>query len=203
MPLKQKLKRFAVLDRDGTIIEERKYLADAAQVKLLPGAAAGMHALSELGVGLVVVTNQSGIARGYFGEDDLKAVNQRMIELLESHSVLIAGVYVCRHLPEDGCECRKPRAGLLMRAASDWGFDVSECFVAGDKACDIELGRNVGATTFLVRTGYGAQLAESGYAEADFIVNDLAEIAETVDRCLADARVRKAARHDNVVEPND
>ncbi len=183
-------RRFAVLDRDGTIIRERVYLADPEQVELLPGAAVGMRTLAELGLGLIVVTNQSGLARGYFDTACLESIHHRMSEMLAAEGVSLDGIYVCPHLPDDGCACRKPSTGLLLRAAAEHRFAPAECFIMGDKACDVELGRAADATTFLVRTGYGVELAAAGYALADYTVDDLSQAARVVESLLGAAAER-------------
>lgn len=169
-------RRFAVLDRDGTIIHERNYLSDPAQVELLPGATQGLRRLAELGYGLVVVTNQSGVGRKYFDIATVDAVHGRLRELLAAEGVRLDAIYVCPHTPADECECRKPRPGLLHQAAKELGFAPADCIVIGDKACDVDLGRAVGARTFLVRTGYGAKEEAAGTA-ADYVVDDLAAVA--------------------------
>jgi D-glycero-D-manno-heptose 1,7-bisphosphate phosphatase len=173
-------RRFAVLDRDGTIIVERHYLSDPEQVELLPGAARGLRKLSELGLGLVVVTNQSAVGRGYFDEKRLDLIHRRLAELLAAEAVPPMSIYVCPHRPEAGCRCRKPLPGLLQQAARDLGFDAASSFVIGDKACDIELGKQVMATTLLVRTGYGAELAQTGSVSPDYVVHDLARAADVI-----------------------
>ncbi|NLC70792.1 MAG: HAD family hydrolase [Desulfuromonadaceae bacterium] len=178
---------FAVLDRDGTIIVERNYLSDPDQIELLPGAARGLRQLMALGLGLLVVTNQSGIGRGFFDFSDLEGIHRRFRELLQEKGIHLQGIYFCPHKPEDNCGCRKPRPGLLELAAKDLDFDPQAAFVIGDKICDIELGRKVGATTFLVRTGYGAQIAEEGAVRADYVVDDLPAAARIIGQ-LIDAR---------------
>jgi D-glycero-D-manno-heptose 1,7-bisphosphate phosphatase len=175
---------FVALDRDGTIIEERNYLADLAQVRLLPGAAAGLRQMQAHGFGLVVITNQSGIARGYFTEAQMTAVHERLRELLAAESIQLDGIYVCPHHPDDHCECRKPRPGLLERAARELNFDVQRAFVIGDKPCDIDLGRACGAKTILVRTGYGAEFEAADTVQADHVVNDLSAAATAILRSL-------------------
>ena len=100
-------RRFVILDRDGTICAERHYLSRPDQVELLPGAARGLRALRRLDLGLIVVTNQSGIGRGYFGEADLRAVHAQLRRLLAAEQIALDGVYCCPHLPEDECGCRK------------------------------------------------------------------------------------------------
>lgn len=177
-----KSRKFIILDRDGTIIVERNYLSDPAQVELLPRAAEGLRQLQKMGFGLVVVTNQSGIGRGYFTEAQLSRIHQRMSELLLAEEVILDGIYVCPHRPEERCSCRKPQPGLLLSAAADMAFEPSECFVIGDKPCDIDLGRRVGATTFLVRTGYGHQAALENTCHPDYIATDMAEVSCTITR---------------------
>ena len=178
-------KRFVALDRDGTIIVERAYLSDPRQVKLYPGAAHGLRQLSEMGLGLVVITNQSAIGRGMFDEARLGLIHKRLYEILEDEDVHLGGVYYCPHKPDDDCRCRKPRPGLMELAAKELGFDPGACFVVGDKESDIELGRRVGATTLLVRTGYGTSVASSATVAPDYVVDGLEEAAQTIQRIVA------------------
>lgn len=183
-------RRFVLLDRDGTINVERHYLSDPNQLALLPGAAAGLRALRELGLGLVVVTNQSGIARGYFDHARLDAIHERLHELLGAAGVELDGVYVCPHGPHDDCRCRKPRDGMALAAARELDFRLDRSFMIGDKPCDIELGHRVGATTLLVRTGHGEQFAAhsldpaSAQISPDFVVADLQGAASIVRKIL-------------------
>lgn len=166
-----------VLDRDGTIIVERHYLGRPEEVELLPGAAEGIHRMRDMGFRMVVVTNQSGIARGYFTLHTVDRIHARMHELLDGS---IDAYYVCPHHPEDACRCRKPRTELLLRASKDMGVDLAHTVVIGDKPCDIESGKNAGARTILVRTGYGAMLEAEGYRLADDTVDDLLAAADLV-----------------------
>lgn len=176
--------RFVILDRDGTLIVERHYLSDPDQVELIEGATSGLQQLSEMGLGLVVLTNQSGLGRGYFDQARLNRIHYRLRGLLRAAGVYLDGIYVCPHTPDDGCLCRKPKPGLLELAAKELGFDPLRSFVIGDKACDIELGQRVGATTFLVRTGYGAQVATEGIGIADYVVDDLGDAARVIQQLL-------------------
>ncbi len=166
-----------VLDRDGTLIEERPYLADPAGVVLLPNAAEGLRALSRQGFRLAVATNQSGVGRGYFGLEAVERVNQRLCDLLASESVTLDGFYVCPHHPDEGCGCRKPGTGLLERAAQAVDASPTESFVVGDKECDIEMGRRAGATTFLVRSGWGRRTEQQGQVQPTYVATDLLEAA--------------------------
>jgi histidinol-phosphate phosphatase family protein len=173
------------LDRDGTVIVERfRHLAEPDEVELIPGAIEGLRELNGLGLGLVVITNQSALGRGNLDQAGLEAVHQRLRSLLASEGIQLSGIYVCPHTPEDGCFCRKPRPGLLKSAARQLGVSPANSFVIGDKASDIECGRGVGATTILVRTGYGAQVAKEGTATPDYTVNGLVEAADVIQRVM-------------------
>ena len=137
--------------------------------------------MAQLGLGLIVVTNQSGLSRGYFDAATLDRIHERLRQLLyEAAGVALDGIYCCPHLPESDCRCRKPLPGLIEMAANELGFDPSRAFMIGDKPCDIDLGRSVQATTFLVRTGYGAKFADQHGLGADFIVDDLGHAAQLI-----------------------
>jgi D-glycero-D-manno-heptose 1,7-bisphosphate phosphatase len=187
--LQSQQRRFVVLDRDGTIIEEREYLSQPEQVALLPGVGAALRELQQTGFGVVVITNQSGVGRGIFDQAQLQRVHERLGKLLKREGVHLDGLYVCPHKPDDDCACRKPKLGLLRKAAEELGFDLASCIVIGDKPCDIEMGHAAGALTFLVRTGYGAQVENE--AAADFVVDDLAAATASIRRL--------AVTHKNVI----
>jgi len=176
--------RFVVLDRDGTINVECEYLSRPDQLELLPGAVCGLRHLRQLGLGLIIITNQSGVGRGYFDEARLDLIHQRLSELLAAENIQLDGIYVCPHHPDAGCSCRKPQPGLLEKAAREHQFKPCEAFVIGDKIIDIELGQQVGATTLLVRTGYGAQVEEQMVVAWDYVVDDLANAAVVIERLL-------------------
>ena len=175
-----KHRRYVLLDRDGTINVERNYLSDPEQFELLPGAAEGLLRLSSLGLGLVVVSNQSALGRGYLDIERLEAIHQRMRNLLQQHGVRLSGIYFCPHSPADVCGCRKPEVGLGHRAAADLGFDLTESFVIGDKESDIAFGKRLGATTLLVRTGYGREVELRSQHGADYIIDDLREASSVI-----------------------
>jgi histidinol-phosphate phosphatase family protein len=173
------------LDRDGTVIADKHYLHDPAGVELLPGAAEGLLRLQALGLPLALVTNQSGVGRGYFGRGDAERVNGRLIELLAARGVRLRAVYTCPHAPEDGCACRKPRPGLIARAAAEMGVDPAQSFVLGDKPCDVDLGLGVGATAFLVTTGYGAGHAGQAGCRPQHVAASLDEASGVVADILS------------------
>jgi phosphoheptose isomerase len=176
--------RFVVLDRDGTLIVEKNYLSSPDQVELLPHAAAALHRLREMGLRIAVASNQSGVGRGYYAMADVERVNARVAELLAAGGAAVDAVYVCPHTPADGCACRKPEPGLLLQAARDFGLNPAAAFVVGDKACDVDLGRNCGATTFLVETGYGRGQLAGGVVKPDFVVGTLAEVPGIIEAIL-------------------
>lgn len=116
-----------------------------SQVKFLEGALEGLKAFSDAGWPLVVITNQSGLGRGYFQLSDLEAVHERFCELLLRSGITLRGIYFCPHAPEDSCECRKPKTLLADKASEDLGLSLSDCVMVGDKESDLELGRRFGA----------------------------------------------------------
>jgi D-glycero-D-manno-heptose 1,7-bisphosphate phosphatase len=182
--------RFVLLDRDGTINQEVDHLDRVDQVALIPGAAAAMRRLSSAGLGLVVLTNQANVGRGLLPADRLEEIHARLTRLLSDEGVRLDGLYVCPHAPEDGCDCRKPKAGLALRAATDHGFALDDSFVVGDHAADMGLGRAIGAVTILVRTGHGEDELKTGAgAQADHVAADLREAAGVVlDSVVSEVR---------------
>ncbi len=170
-------RRYVLLDRDGTINVERHYLSDPDHFELLPGALEGLKRLHSAGLGLVVVSNQSAVGRGYLDQGRLDAIHQKMTELLGKEGIILSGIYVCPHQPDEHCTCRKPEVGLGHRAAEEMGFDPKQTFVIGDKESDIAFGRRLGAKTILVLTGYGKEVKKRRQHGADYVVDDLREAA--------------------------
>ena len=161
-----------LLDRDGTIIHDCHYLSDPAGVALLPHAAEGLRLLQDAGLPLILVSNQSGIGRGYFSAGDAARVHARLEALLRKQGVRLAAAYHCPHTPEDHCTCRKPAAGMVLRAAQDLHFDPARAAVIGDKPCDVRLARAVGALALLVGTA-----READCPMPDFMACDLLDAA--------------------------
>lgn len=179
-------RRAVFLDRDGTIIRQVTYLFRPEQVELLPGAAEGLRALREHGYLLVVVTNQSGVARGIFAEADIVRVHDRLQTLLCEQGAGIDAYYYCPHYPEGqgiyrrACDCRKPGTGLLERATRDLGLDPAQSYVVGDRETDVLAGARMGCRTVLVRTGYGQQMLDGGDLDdlvPDHVAEDLGDAA--------------------------
>jgi len=168
------------VDRDGTLVREVGYLADPADLDVLPGAAEALRGLAAAGYALVVVSNQSGVGRGLFGIERVHEAMARLRAQLRAAGVELDGVYFCPHRPDQGCPCRKPAIGLLRRAAEDLHLGLSGSWMVGDKRIDVETGRRAGAGAILVRTGYGRdeEAARSdGDAVPDRVCDDLAEAA--------------------------
>ena len=174
------IKKWLIMDRDGTLIEDRDYLHDPEEVVIFPEVISGLSKLGKSGYKFVVVTNQSGIGRGYYTESDMNAVNARISFLLMEYGIEIAGYYHCPHVPEYGCGCRKPRTGLLYSAAAALGFKLGDiAYVIGDKKSDVELAENIGVPSILVKTGYGAKEYANG-ACPSFAVQDFDEAANII-----------------------
>jgi len=164
-PFMMTLRPAVFLDRDGVVIEDSHYLADRSRVRLLPGAAEAIATLNRTGWPVVIVTNQSGVARGLFGEDDVAEVHDHLAELLRGYGARIDAFHYCPHHPEGAvaryrvdCSCRKPRPGMLVRAAESLGIDLAASWLIGDRVSDLAAGAAVGCRTVLVRTGHGTSL---------------------------------------------
>ena len=138
------------LDRDGTLIEDVGYPRDPETVRLVDGAPEALAALRRAGFALVVVSNQSGIGRGFVTREEAKAVHERFLRELRARGVELDDVRYCPHTPEDACTCRKPATGLLLDAARELGLDLARSFMVGDKPGDVEAGRAAGCRTVLL-----------------------------------------------------
>jgi D-glycero-D-manno-heptose 1,7-bisphosphate phosphatase len=169
--------RVVVLDRDGTLVIDRGYLSDPDGLEFEPAAAAGLHWLCSHGYRLVVISNQSGVGRGLFSIERLAAMNARLTAMVESSGARLEGIYCCPHTPEAGCACRKPAQGLMLRAASDLGFNPKSAIVIGDKPSDVEFGRLAGATTILIAA---AVRDRDAFIQPDLVAADLLEAARAV-----------------------
>lgn len=171
-----KLNKAVFLDRDGTISEEVNYLTNPAQLKILPKAGKAIKLLNENGFKVIVVTNQSAIARGYITEEDLETIHRKMLQELSREKAHVDAVYYCPHHPNDNCECRKPRAALLIKAAVELGVSLHDSYVVGDKQSDIALSSQVKCKPILVLTGYGLnelQTIEQWIVKPVYIATDL------------------------------
>lgn len=189
------------LDRDGVLIEDAHYLASPDQVRLIPGSAEAVAALNRAGWPVVVVTNQAGVARGLFPVESIAEVHAHLAALLRTFGAEIERFYYCPHHPEaevpayrTRCDCRKPRSGMLLRAAADLGLDLSRSWMIGDRTTDLEAGAAVGCRTVLVRTGYGAMQDGFGLDRERLNLELIAaDLSDAVDKCELYGRPRVAA----------
>ncbi len=151
----KKAKMAIFLDRDGTICEDADYLSRPEQLKIFPYAAEAVRLLNENNYLVILITNQSGIARGYFDENNLGAIHEKLISQLAEENAKLDAIYFCPHNSEDNCSCRKPKIGMIERAMKDFSIDPEKSWMIGDKAIDVETGFNARTKTALVLTGYG------------------------------------------------
>jgi len=186
LPESSALRPAVFLDRDGTIAEEVGYLNHASRFRILPRVAEAIRRLNEAQMPVIVVTNQSGVGRGYFPESLVLTVHELMTQQLEAAGARLDAIYYCPHTSADHCECRKPRTGMLDRAARDHALDLSRSFVVGDRHGDIALARRAGACSILVRTGYGEGEylwnAPKWSIQPDFVAADLADAVHWILR---------------------
>ena len=185
------MNRAVFIDRDGTISEEVGYINHASRFRLFPYSATAITELHKTGYLAILVTNQAGVARGYFTEDMVKAVHQRMTDALQAGGATLDAIYYCAHHPSVGeapyrldCDCRKPKPGLLLRAARDFEIDLSTSWMVGDRYSDIELAANAGVKSVLVLSGYGRgewEHQRSNWAlQPDLVAEDLLEAVRLI-----------------------
>lgn len=168
------------LDRDGTLIEEADYLARAEDMKLFPFAAEAVRLLNENDFLVVLITNQSGVARGFFDENAVRAIHEKLIYDLAAQGAKLDAIYFCPHAPEDECECRKPKTQMIERANEDFAIDLQRSWTIGDKAIDVETGFNAKTKTALILTGYGIEERKKLNVEPDLIAANLLEAVEKI-----------------------
>lgn len=176
------------MDRDGTIIVERSYLADPEGVSLVPGVTSALADLRAAGLALVIVTNQSGIARGLYSQADYDAVAARLEAVLAEAGTPVDGTEHCPHHPDvtGPCDCRKPATGMHRRAAAALGLDLTRSYFVGDKVTDVLPARELGGQGVLVRTGYGRE-HERSVPEGTRVVDDLRAAADLIlQECAVD-----------------
>ena len=183
------MKQIAVfLDRDGTINEEMGYINHLSRFVLLPRTLEAIKRLNDEGLKVVVITNQSGAARGYFPPSLVEEVHAHMQNLLAAGGARLDGIYVCLHGPQEGCPCRKPQPGLILRAAAELNLDLSRSYAVGDRHKDIQTGTQAGVKGILVLTGYGRGEYENFAPAWDVrpvhVAGDLLDAAEWIIKDL-------------------
>jgi D-glycero-D-manno-heptose 1,7-bisphosphate phosphatase len=180
------------LDRDGTINEEVNFVKSVEELKLIPGASKAINRMNSLGLKTFILSNQSGIARGFFTEEELAVINAKLLELLSVENASIDSIYYCPHHPEGiikefaiNCNCRKPKIGMVLAAAEKYDVDIKKSFVIGDMLRDLECGKNAGMKSILVLTGKGKETLNSlktGSLQPDFIADDLIHALEYIEK---------------------
>jgi histidinol-phosphate phosphatase family protein len=172
---------YVFVDRDGTLIVEKNYLNALDQVELIPGSEATVARLNDAGAIVVVISNQSGVGRGYFTADFVQLTHEFLQAHLQENGGHIDAFYFCPHTPEAGCDCRKPRTGMLEKATRDFHLPLRG-FLIGDRESDMEAGQRAGLKSILVRTGYGEKIFQEGGFVADFVAADLGEAVDWILR---------------------
>ncbi len=182
-----KKNRAVFLDRDGTINEDVGYLSRLEDLKIYENAAEAIRLIKQKGFLAIVITNQSGVARGFFSEDFIVTVHNKINEYLKAHGTSLDALYYCPHHPRYGneqyrkeCSCRKPQPGLLIKAAEDLDIDLKNSYVIGDMPRDMDIARRVGAKGVMVRTGYGRNVVAT--SKPDYIAEDLLDAAKWIIR---------------------
>jgi len=173
------------LDRDGTLNEEVNYLGKVEDFAWLPRAAEAVRLLNEAGWVVVLITNQSGIGRGYYAEQDVAAIHERIESDLAQAGARLDAIYYCPHRPDEGCVCRKPQPHLFQKAAQELGLDLSASYAIGDKLSDLEPGKQLGCRTILLLTGHGPEhlkLAREQGFQPDRVAEDLYRAVEWISQ---------------------
>ena len=175
------------LDRDGTINVEKNYLYRPEEFEFIPKVPEAIARLNNAGYQVIVVSNQAGVARGYYSEDDVIKLHQYVNEQLSKYKAHIDGFYYCTHHPDAGigkykmkCHCRKPETGLFEKACEDFDVDIEDSWMIGDNIGDIKAGNNFHLKTILVRTGYGSQLEKEGFHLFQYIADDLYDAVNNI-----------------------
>lgn len=191
MPDKAK-KRAVFLDRDGTISEEMGYANHLSRFTVFPYAAAAIRRLNEAGVPVIVVTNQSGAARGFFPETLIQEIHAKMEAELATGGAHVDGIYYCPHIRDDNCNCRKPLPGMLERAAEEHGLELKGSALVSDRYDDIAMAQAAGCTGILVLSGYGRGEYEwnrrKWTREPDTVVEDLKEAVDLICESMKSAK---------------
>lgn len=197
-----KKNRAVFLDRDGTINEEVGYLSRLEELKIYDNAAEAIRLLKEKGFLAVVITNQSGVARGFFSEDFIIKVHNKMNEYLTERGASLDALYYCPHHPRYGndqyrkeCSCRKPQPGLLLKAAEDLNVDLKRSYMIGDMPRDMDIARKVGAKGVMVRTGYGRNVVAT--SKPHYIAEDLLDAAKWIIQDLEAQEIQEIGNTDN------
>lgn len=178
------MKKAVFIDKDGTLIPDIPYNTDPERITLLPESVEGLRQLKMEGYLLIIVSNQAGVARGFFKEEALLGVERKVRELLTAESIALDGFYYCPHHPEGSveqyrvrCECRKPRPGLILRAAGDFNIDLHSSWMIGDILNDVEAGKRAGCRTILIDNGNETEWLPGEFRSPDYLLKNINEAA--------------------------
>ena len=182
------MNRAVFLDRDGVITQEPPHYAHkVSQLKLISRSADAIRLLNENGFAVIIVSNQAGIAYGYYREEDALLYNKAVVENLAKGGACIDAIYYCPHHLEAkieryrvDCNCRKPKPGMLIKAEKELNIDLQRSFMVGDKASDIEAGRRAGCKTIIVKTGHGVEELKNNDVECDYVASDLYDAVQHI-----------------------
>ena len=204
------MERAVFVDRDGVICEEVGYIGEREQLRLIPQSAEAVKLINQSGLKIIAITNQSGVARGYFSEETLGHLHRTMEKLLSDQGASLDGIYYCPHHPEGTveayrmvCDCRKPATGLLIKAAQAHAIDLSSSYLVGDKRSDIACAHRAGAKGILVLTGYGrdelSKINSAASLQPHYVAADLLAAVQWI---IKDTRREKPGDSHHKIECN-
>jgi len=168
------------LDRDGTMTKDAHYCSRPEDLLLLPNVGEGVSLLNENGFKVAVITNQSGIARGYFNDQILEEIHNKMRRDLARYNASVDAIYYCPHHPDEGCECRKPKPKLAYEAISDLCIDVKQSYFVGDRMMDVQVAKSIGCKSVIIANDLGMGELEKGDISPDYIATDLKSAAKWI-----------------------
>jgi len=169
------------LDRDGTISKDSpNHIKSWDEVHFFPNSKKGIKLLNDNGFNIIIITNQSVIARGMVTEKELDYIHNKLTEELEEYGCKIHKIYYCPHHPDDGCNCRKPQPGLLIKAAKENNIDISKSYMVGDRIMDIEVGKKVNCKTIFISSDYGLKELKNSNTKPDYIAKDLLDAGQWI-----------------------
>ncbi|NQU09273.1 D-glycero-beta-D-manno-heptose 1,7-bisphosphate 7-phosphatase [bacterium] len=172
--------RAVFLDRDGVLMEDSNYVGRVERVTVIPGVPRALKRLQDAGFRLLVVTNQSGVGRGYFPRPAVDQIHAHLDAEFGRAGARVDRYYVCPHRPDAGCDCRKPQPRFLVEAAREFGLDLGRSYMVGDRPGDIQAGLNAGTRTVLVLTGAGRETLAAGTVQPSRVVADLSDAADWI-----------------------
>lgn len=175
------MEKVVFLDRDGTISKDSpNHIKSWDEVHFFPNSKQAIKLLNDNGFNIIIITNQSVIARGMVTVEELDNIHNKMIDELEEYGCKIHKIYYCPHHPDDGCGCRKPQPGLLIKAAQENDIDTSKCYMVGDRIMDVEAGKKVNCKTIFIKSNYGMDELKNSIKKPDYIARDLLDASKWI-----------------------